>query len=893
MPLLLRGAATLAAGCAALAPVANQAAYANVRSVIQPLKSYLTVLLAVLITVAALPLLAQQPPGEPFSPDAIRFFENEVRPVLLNNCASCHNAKLLTSGLSVESREDIVKGGNRGEAVSPGLPEESRLVHAVRQQGPVKMPPGGKLAPQEISALARWIEMRLPWPAQSALAPSAGQASSHWSFQPVERPTAPQVSDAAWPRNPIDCFILARLDQKGLRPSPEAEKATLIRRAYIDLIGLLPKPGEVDAFIEDTSPNAYEKVVGHLLESPHYGERWGRHWLDLARYADSNGYNADGERKIWMYREWLIRALNRDLPFDQFVIEQIAGDMLPNATEDQIVATGFHRNTLLNLEGGVDFEQYRVEAVVDRVDTTGVVFLGLTLGCARCHDHKFDAVSQREFYSFFSFFDSIDELSGDYDNAEGRARAFEPVLEFGTPEQYAREEALGAQIEVMQKELDSHEEQLLAGQPEWEASLSAEQLADLTPGLRAILKIPAAERHEQQNLRLKGAYFAQDLGHQERKKAIAAVRKLEPEIPSTLVMRELPEPRATHVLLGGEFLNKGVRVWPGTPAVLPALPKQERYTRLDLARWLVSKDNPLTPRVTVNRIWQRYFGRGIVETENDFGTQGSPPSHPLLLDWLASEFMARDWSLKALHRLIVTSATYRQSSKYSPDAAEPDAAEPDAAKKDPRNLLLARQNRLRVESEIVRDLALSASGMLAPEIGGPSVFPSQPPGVMIRKPWPESEGGDRYRRGMYTYFWRTSPHPGLMVFDSPDALTTATRRNRSNTPLQALTLLNDAGFHEFAQGLAKRVLHERPDASNAERIEHAFRLCLVRPPQQVERERLERLLASQLDDFRTNPGEAIEVLTLPADEGSDLPETAAWTMVAAVILNLDEFITRE
>ena len=603
----------------------------------------------------------------------------------------------------------------------------------------------------------------------------------------------------------------------------------------------------------------------------------------MARYADSNGDASDGERKIWMYREWVIRALNRDLPFDQFVIEQIAGDMLPNATEDQIVATGFHRNTLLNLEGGVDFEQYRVEAVVDRVDTTGVAFLGLTLGCARCHDHKFDPVSQREFYSFFAFFDSIDELSGEFDDEAGRKRPYEPVLEFGTPEQHARRKALRAQIEVMQEELDSYEEQLLKQQAAWEASASEDQLAELTPGVRAILKLPVDERHEEQNKTLKRAYFAQDLAHQERKKAIAAVREIEPDIPSTLVMRELLEPRATHVMLGGEFLQKGIRVWPGTPEVLPALQEKERYTRLDLARWLVSENNPLTARVTVNRMWQRYFGRGIVETENDFGTQGSAPSHPGLLDWLASELMAQDWSLKAIHRTIATSATYRQSSKHRPDAG----------KKDPRNLLLARQNRLRVESEIVRDLALSASGMLSPEIGGPSVYPAQPPGVMIGHPWPESSGPDRYRRGIYTHFWRKSPHPGLMVFDSPDGLTAATSRERSNTPLQALTLLNDTGFHEFAQGLAKRVLSERPDASNSEQIEHAFRLCLTRPPQQLEKDRLDRLLAAQLDDFRTNPSEAFEILTLPNEKGTDLPETAAWTMVAAVILNLDEFITRE
>ena len=828
----------------------------------------------------ALPLVAQQELGEAFSADAVRFFENEVRPVLLNRCAACHNDKLLTSGLSIESREAILQGGKRGEAASPGAAKDSLLVHAVRREGELKMPPDGPLAREELAALVRWVEMGLPWPTAST---TARGSATHWSFQPIRRPPEPSVSDASWARNPIDRFILSRLDQQRLSAAPEADKATLIRRLYIDLTGLLPTPQEVNAFVADSRPDAYERVVDHLLESPHYGERWGRHWLDLARYADSNGYNNDGERQIWMYREWVIHALNRDLPFDEFVIEQIAGDLLPNPSEEQLVATGFHRNTLLNLEGGVDFEQYRTEAVVDRVDTTGMAFLGLTLGCARCHDHKFDPISQKEFYRFFAFFNSIDELSGEFNNDDGRKRAFEPLLEFGTPEQLARREGNRAQLEVMEEELEKYEEELLAKQAQWEASASEEVLAELTPGQRAILDIPMDKRHEQQRKALKGGYFGQDFGHQERKKAIAAVKEIEPKVPSTLVMRELPKPRPTHVLLGGEFLNKAARVWPGTPAVLPSLPEQEAYTRLDLARWLVNEKNPLTPRVTVNRIWQRYFGRGIVETENDFGTQGSLPSHPELLDWLASEFIARDWSLKELHRLIVTSATYRQSSRYREDAA----------KKDPRNRLLARQNRLRVESEIVRDLALSASGMLVPEIGGPSVFPAQPTDVMIGRTWEESEGPDRYRRGMYTHFWRRSPHPGLMVFDSPDALTMTTRRNRSNTPLQALTLLNDAGYYEFAQGLAQRVVHALPDASNSERVEHAFRLCLTRPPSSTEKERIERLLARQLDDFRTNPDQAQEVLTLDAPEGADLPETAAWTMVAGVLLNLDEFITRE
>ena len=836
-----------------------------------------------LLACGTLSLVAQQGTGVEFSNADIRFFENEVRPVLNAKCAACHNEKLRTSGLSFANRAGVLTGGNRGEAATPGSPDDSLLIHAVRYDNDLKMPPGGKLAPKELAALARWIELGLPWPSEKVSRKPTGDAAKHWSFQPIKRPREPKVSDSSWARNPIDRFVLARLQKEGLTPSPEAEQATLARRVYIDLVGLLPTPEQVDAFVADDRPDAYERLVDEVLASPHYGERWGRHWLDIARYADSNGYNDDGPRKIWMYREWVINALNRDLPFDEFVIEQLAGDLLANPTKEQIVATGFHRNTLLNLEGGVDFEQYRTEAVVDRVDTTGMAFLGLTLGCARCHDHKFDPVSQKEFYRFFAFFNSIDELSGEFNDKEGRARAYEPVLEFGTPEDYARREGNQAQLDVMEEELERYKDQLIEKQSEWEASLSEEEIGELTPGQQAILQIATDERHEVQHNVIRGAYFGQDAAYEERRKAIAAVTKLKAEIPSTLVMRELPKPRPTHVLLGGEFLNKGVEVTSGTPAALPALPEQENYTRLDLARWLVDKKNPLTPRVTMNRIWQRYFGRGIVETENDFGTQGSLPTHPELLDWLASEFIDQGWSLKEMHRLIVTSATYRQSSEHRRDSA----------KKDPRNDLLSRQNRLRVESEIVRDLALSASGMLTPEIGGPSVFPAQPPDYMIRRTWKDSEGAARYRRGLYTYFWRLSPHPGLMVFDSPTALTITTKRNRSNTPLQALTLLNDVGFYEFAQGLAQRILDERPDASNAERVEHAFRLCLTRPPSETEKGRIERLLAAQLDDLKTNPDAAKELLPLETTDGADIPATAAWTMVSGVLLNLDEFITRE
>ena len=820
--------------------------------------------------------------GPPFPREAIRFFETEIRPTLHNRCAQCHNDQLRTSGLSLSSRERLLEGGNRGAAVSLERPGESLILAALRHAGDLRMPADGKLPDGRIAAFERWLELGVPWPDAPPSRSNRTAEGGHWAFRAVERPDVPEVRDPGWARNPMDRFVLARLEEAGLAPSPEAPRATLARRLHLDLTGILPTPAQVREFVSDTGPGAYGRLVDRLLDSPHYGERWGRHWLDIARYADSNGYNNDAPRKIWMYRDWVISALNRDMPFDEFVVEQLAGDLLASPTKEQIVATGFHRNTLLNLEGGIDFEQYRVEAVVDRVDVTGLAFLGLSLRCARCHDHKFDPISQREFYEFYAFFDSIDELSGEFNDREGRARAYEPVLQFGTDEQNERRDAIEAQLDVMREEQKQYEEALLDKQPAWEAGLTEADLAELPLGVQLTLRKPPGEREPGRLVFVKNAYLGQDLGVQERRKAVRAVTDLLPDIPSTLVMRELPEPRATHIHVQGDFLRKGVRVQRGTPAALPPLDAEEP-TRLELARWIADSSNPLTPRVTANRIWQRYFGHGIVRTEDDFGTQGEPPSHPRLLDWLASEFVSSGWSLKSLHRLIVSSATYRQSSSYRRDLAV----------EDPSNRLLGRQNRLRVESEIVRDVALSASGMLVSGVGGPSVFPAQPPGVMIRRPWPESKGGDRYRRGLYTHFWRTSPHPGLMVFDSPDALTLATRRNRSNTPLQSLTLLNDTGYHEFAQGLAQRILLELPDGGISERAEYAFRVCLARAPSRSELESLQRLAATELDDFRTRPEESDEVLTLGVAEGLDRAETAAWTTVAGVLMNLDEFITRE
>jgi hypothetical protein len=820
----------------------------------------------------------QQKSAQDFGAEDLSFFAKEVRPILQNNCALCHDSGKHTSGFSVETRESVLAGGNRGPAAEAGKPEQSRLIQAIRFNGELKMPPTGKLADKDIAILERWVALGLPAPSSMAVKKESPAASTtHWSFQPIQRAPEPKVKNTAWARNAIDRFVLARLEKEGFTPSSEASRSRLIRRLSLDLIGLPPSPAEVNEFLADRRVDAYERLVDRLLASPHYGERWGRHWLDQARYADSNGYNIDGAREIWMFRDWVINALNRDLPFDQFVIEQIGGDLLPGATRDQLVATGFHRNTLINLEGGIDFEQYRVEAVVDRVDTTGAVFLGLTLGCARCHDHKFDPISQREFYQLYSFFNNVDELTGDQ-GEEGRLTAHKPILEFGTPEELAKREAFRAQQDVLRQEFQ-----------EFQTKAEAAALKNpdkLKPEVLEALQTPPKQRHEAHQNIVDSFLKETNLGFGQRLAGLNAFARQEPKVPSTLVMRELPKPREAFVQIGGDFLRKGVSVSPGVPAVLPPLETTGTPNRLDLARWLVDRRNPLTARVTVNRIWQNYFGKGLVATDNDFGTQGSPPTHPELLDWLANEFMERGWSQKKLHKLIVSSATYRQDSRHRPDLA---AVDPD-------NHWLGRQQRLRLEAEVIRDEALTVSGLLNPKIGGPSVFPPQPEGAsklgQIQREWVASEGPDRYRRGMYTYFWRSSPHPGLMVFDAPDSTTSCTRRNRSNTPLQALTLLNDKGYYEFAQGLAQRVLRE-PATSESERLALAFQLCLARAPQPEEISRVKTLLSQQMESFRRNPADALKVTGADVPAGIDIAQWAAWTATARALLNLDEFVTRE
>lgn len=652
-----------------------------------------------------------------------------------------------------------------------------------------------------------------------------GKEGEHWAFIPPQHHAPPVVKQADWPKNPIDRFILAELESTNLKPSPETDKITLLRRVHLDVIGLPPTPDEVKAFLADQRPNAYEVIVERLLASPRYGERWGRHWLDAARYADSDGYSHDAPRVMWQYRDWVIRATNDDLPFDQFVVEQLAGDMLPNATAAQRVATGFHRNTQINSEGGVDREQFRIDSIFDRVATTGEVLFGLTFGCAQCHDHKYDPIKQVEYYRMFAYYNQVDE----------------PRREIPTTAEFNEQKNHDQKVTELSAKVNS-----------------AEQGSDTRKKLEAEL---------------------------------AKLKKTRPRATTALVMMQRSSPRVTHRFIQGNFTRPAEVMKPGVPGILHSFPESESANRLDFARWVTSRKNPLMARVTMNRMWLHYFGKGIVETENDFGTQGSAPSHPVLLDWLATEFMRTQWSRKAMHRLMVTSATYRQSSKQRADLTEAD----------PYNNLLGRQSRLRLDAEIVRDNALAASGLLSTKMGGPGVFPPQPPGCMNlgqhRRNWTASKGEDRYRRAVYTYRWRATPHPALKVFDAPDAFASCTRRIRSNTPLQALTLLNDPAFFEIAQGLAERVLKEGGKTDEA-RIALGVRLCLARDPDARELSVLKSFLSRQRELYAGMDVETLSAVVHRAHGAETVDEAqrseqAAWVMLARVLLNLDETITRE
>ncbi len=708
-------------------------------------------------------------------------------------------------------------------------------------------------------------------------------AKTHWAYVQPVRPELPKVKNSHWVRNPIDDFVLARLEKEKLKPSPEADRVTLIRRVSLDLTGLPPTIAEVDAFVGDKSKDAYEKLVDRLLASPHYGEKWARLWLDLARYADTHGYEKDPKRSIWPYRDWVIGAFNQNMPFDQFTVEQIAGDMLPNATEEQKVASGFHRNTMFNTEGGVDPEEARVATIVDRVNTTATVWLGSTLACAQCHTHKYDPFTINEYYRMFAFLNNEDE----------------PQMDLPTPAQKAQEKKLQADIKKLEAEYKAQTPELTAAQNEWEQTLAkvivenkTAEASNTPPDIKKILQLSTTNRVEKDNKALSDYFRSNSPALKPVRDQLAEARKqqkeLKAQIPTTLVMSERKEPRETHIMVRGNFLNLGDKVTPGVPAILPPLPAGEPDNRLTLARWLVSPENPLTARVTMNRFWGQYFGHGIVETVEDFGTQGERPTHPELLDWLATEFIRQKWDMKAMHKLIVMSATYRQSSRATPEMVE----------RDPENRLFERGPRFRVPAETVRDIALEASGLLSSKIGGPSVFPYQPDGIWTQiysgDKWEISKGEDKYRRGLYTFWRRTSPYPAFMSFDAPSRELICTRRPRSNTPLQALTTLNDPAYVEASEALARRMMTEtKGDA--VDRIAYGFRLCVARAPRRNEIKRLVSLYNEELSRYKAD-GKAAEKLATSelgkAPEKADLDELAAWTVVANVLLNLDETITK-
>jgi hypothetical protein len=1002
-------------------------------------------------------------------------YVKDIKPLLRKSCYSCHGEEEQEAGLRLDVRKRALQGGDQGAVIVPGKAGQSLLMLLVaglnEERG--QMPPEGEGTPldkDQIALLRSWIDQGAKWPDDV----DAVASSSHWSFQPLKRPAVPEVKQASWPRTPLDNFILARLEREGIEPSPVADRATLIRRLSIDLLGLLPSPSQVEQFLADQRPDAYEQLVEELLRSKHYGERWARHWLDLARYADSDGYEKDRARPhAWRYRHWVINALNDDMPFDQFSTWQLAGDMLPETSIAMRVASGFHRNTLHNTEGGTDQEEDRVKKTVDRLNTFGSIWLGLTVGCAQCHTHKYDPITQREYYSLYAFFNNINEadvaaptvdeqkqfevakaafdeaqlkLTGplqDYETNELAAAqvsweptALQTVLQWESLKPLLATSLHGAELAVgddlavlvsganeksdiytvqgtitsavlraIRLEVLPHDSLPTKGpgraangnfvlttvrlaarpaeseeefkplplkgvladfsQQEWAAALAinenpadgwavspqfgkrhllvlelAEPLAaetglelqiqleqqyetgeahnighfrlsttsgtapltldGLPPAVATGLGTPAEQRNEEQKQAITSYFRQQDSRYLELKKVVDEHAAKAPK-PSATKAQSVAEGdrRQAHVHVRGDFLSPGIEVNAETVSVLPDLkPRSDdpehRPDRLDLASWLFQAENPLTARVTANRIWYRHFGRGIVATIDDFGDQGELPSHPGLLDWLAVELQDNAWSIKQLHRLIVSSATYRQQSAYRTELIA----------RDPDNTLLARQNRLRVEAEVVRDLALDASGLLSRRLGGPSVRPPQPTGhssltYANSAKWETSGGEDRYRRGLYTFFQRTSPYPMLMTFDAPDSNVCAAQRQVSNTPLQALTIWNDPVFVECAQALGRRLLAEVPASeevaqTSARRARHAMMLCLSRPVTPGEQQIVVDCYQLQKQFLQENP-EAVGKIcgSLPIAEGVDQLELASWVAVGRVLLNLDEFIYRQ
>jgi mono/diheme cytochrome c family protein len=800
-------------------------------------------------------------------------FNRDVRPILAVNCFTCHGPAKSTrkAGLRLDTQDGLFAE----EIIVPGQLTRSKMWDRVSSSDPKQvMPPPGKnrkpLSPEQLAALRQWIEQGAPW-------------QKHWAFIPPQRPIVPQVKDADWAKNPIDTFILARLEEAGLPAAPPASRETLIRRVTLDLTGLPPTLSEIDAFLNDPAPDAYEKLVERLLASPRYGERMVLEWLDAARYSDTNGYQTDGARAMWPWRDWVIDALNRNRPFDQFTIEQIAGDLLPGATVPQRIATGFHRNHMLNGEGGRIAEESRVDYVVDRVDTTGTIWLGLTVGCARCHEHKYDPLPQKEYYQLFAFFNNIAEVGG----VDRRNSTAAPVLELPTEEQKLKIAALEKGIAEKQRHLDEVAKKRFAGLDAWEKDHGSAKLPDK---VAAALKVEKAKRSDEQTKAIKDHFLTRFPETQQLQQVVDADRKelsaVRNSVLITMVMEERKEPRQAFVLVRGNYDKYGEQVQPDVPRALRPLPSDAPRNRLGLARWLVARDNPLTSRVTVNRYWQQFFGIGLVKTAEDFGVQGELPSHPELLDWLATDFMS-DWNVKRLHKLIVTSATYRQSARVNPAVLE----------RDPDNRLLSHGPRLRLSPFLLRDQALALSGLLSDRVGGPPVRPYQPPGLwedfsfnQIR--YTQDHGESLYRRSLYT-FWRRSIGPPNM-FDTPARQICTVRPSRTNTPLHALILMNDVTFVEAARVWAGRLMKE--PGTPEERLSLAFRMATARPPTSAERTLLVagwHRLQKQFAADRPAAQKLVSIGEYPRDARLDVAEHAAYTAMLNTILNLDEVICKE
>ncbi len=1024
-------------------------------------------------------------------------FNRDIKPIFDANCVSCHGAKKAAGQLRLDNKAAAMRGGFSGAVILPNDSKGSILLsRIIGGDGQAQMPMGGDpLTAGQIDLIKKWIESGAVWPEDSSLATdNSSLTSDHWAYKKISKPAIPSVKNPSWIRNPIDNFILARLEKEGMKPAPEAAKETLLRRVTFDLIGLPPSVKEIDDFLADNSTNAYEKVVDQLLSSPHYGERWARPWLDLARYADSNGYEKDNLRVMWKYRDWVINVLNNDLPFDQFTIEQLAGDMLPNPTNDQLIATGFHRNTLINQEGGIDPEEARFEILVDRVNTTPTVWLGSTMGCAQCHNHKYDPISQKDYYKMYAFYNSsLWEYGFQGEGMDDTTRwVKEPILDLPSPEQDAKRKILDDEISKLKDKLKTSTPELEAAQTLWERAMvdegkrweplkpvavkstngtslnvqaddsvlasganpetdtyiisaktdvknisalrlevmtdpslpqngpgrdpygnffvtgievetassdgknaqlvnfnsakvdtqttkiepkqfftkegdrqpvdkpigwqvnvtsdtkrvnrngvfiaekpfsgknltikikhsagsvgqgigrfrlsvmngkEPEKITIVSASLKPVLLLPVSERTPKQMKDL-GTLFrnvAPELKADRERLTMLQKELRDLGIVTALVMGEKPsnEKPSSALRNRGSFLSPGEKVFADVPSFLPKMSNDIPVNRYGLAKWLVSEENPLTARVAVNRFWEQFFGRGIVLTSEDFGTQGEAPSHPELLDWIAYEFMKSErgtrneegrssfapWSMKSLHRLIVTSATYRQSSSIPPSSLSPHSSD------DPYNRLLARGPRFRVEAEMVRDLGLAASGLLSRKIGGKSVFPVQPDGIWkspySSEKWTTSNGEDRYRRSLYTFIRRTAPFPQMVTFDGTSRESCTVRRVRTNTPLQALTMLNDEGAMDNARALAQLMM-KQGGGKIEDRLKYGFRACITRMPEAVEIERLKKLYEQQIANFKTDP-ESVKKITKAAKSN----EFAALTMIANVLLNLDETVTKE